>query len=138
MHAGALVLAVGLVLNNVTHGLMARACTLYTDLCMYLCVCVCVCVCVCCVQSQRLTTWQHKHTHPRTHTHAEVRQSERSPAVARHVLAAQKDLEDAGMRKLFRQFPEIERYLAQFDSLRFRRAILVIIGGTNLGKSELV
>ena len=68
---------------------------------------------------------------------AEVRQSERSLAVARHVLAAQKDLEDAGMRKPFRQFPEIERYLAQFDSLRFRRAILVIIGGTNLGKSEL-
>ena len=67
----------------------------------------------------------------------EVRQSERSQAVALHVLKAQKQLLDAGVRKPFREFPEINRYVEQFDSVRFRRAILVIIGGTNLGKSEL-
>ena len=68
---------------------------------------------------------------------AEVGRSERSQAVVRHVLAAQKLLLEAGLRKPFREFAEIKRYVAQFDTLRFRSAILVIIGGTNLGKSEL-
>jgi len=67
----------------------------------------------------------------------DVQGSERSQAVARRVTSAQNALDAAGARKAFREFPEIIKFLKQFECVHFRRSVLAIIGGTNLGKSEL-
>ena len=38
---------------------------------------------------------------------------------------------------IFRTFDEVEKFLRTFERARRRRPILIIIGGTNKGKSEL-
>ena len=64
-----------------------------------------------------------------------VERFERDCAVDAHI-AAEAALLEAMVRPM-KQFEEVEQFVAQFRIAKQRRAILVIIGATNLGKSML-
>ena len=69
---------------------------------------------------------------------SEVLRSERQCAVAKHVQQGERELEHLNAVKPARTFAEVDRFVAQFGNpALFRRPILAIVGGTNLGKSML-
>ena len=67
-----------------------------------------------------------------------VAQDERYAAVKAHVARQRLQQEAAGILRPVRHFPTVEEFVALFDGrVLFRRPLLVIVGGTNLGKSML-
>ena len=63
---------------------------------------------------------------------------EREQTVYDHVKKEMERLQEAKMWKPLRSFEKVDKFMSYFDATpRFRRPVLAIIGGTNLGKSML-
>ena len=67
----------------------------------------------------------------------EVLRSERGDAIGRHLGKESRALSQSDPDKPMREFPETAAFAELFRSPQRRRPILVIVGGTNLGKSML-
>ena len=67
----------------------------------------------------------------------DVQRAEHQEAVSEHVSAELKRLREGASLAEFKTFPVVEDFLKSFDEKLWRRAVLVIVGGSNLGKSLL-
>ena len=67
----------------------------------------------------------------------EVERTERERAVSALVAQELAALEDSNALLPFRHFPEVDRFIQSFTQKLWRRPVLVIVGGTNMGKSIL-
>ena len=68
---------------------------------------------------------------------ADVKRDEQQRAVRAHVGAVEAELHSARPLKPFRSFAVADRFVAGFESKEWRQPMLVLIGGTNSGKSRL-
>ena len=68
---------------------------------------------------------------------AEVARGELERAVHDHVDQEAESIKTDVAVSPFRTFDEVERFVSFFKKVLWRRSVLVLVGGTNLGKSEL-
>ena len=68
---------------------------------------------------------------------SDVSRDTKHAVVAKHVAKELAELEDSGNKMDFKSFDLVNRFVALFQQAAWRRPMLIIVGGSNLGKSML-